>query len=85
MILTLGVIAIFIWISLILNLIPKYGLQFLLLSCPNCNKKGGLRKNWKFSTKMEKRIDSEIIDDEMAHDTKKVLSCKWCNHEVVLK
>lgn len=51
----------------ILILIPKKGLQFLMLKCPNCNKIGGLRKTWRFTT--EKEIDDgvniDIIDVDL--------------------
>lgn len=90
----IGVIIIFIlivyygfkFLIFLIELIPKYGLQFLILKCPNCKKLGGLKKSWKYST--EKEIESgnndEIIDAELVFGVEKILSCKRCNHKIII-
>lgn len=84
LLLILIAISIFKLTSFLILIIPKYGLQFLILKCPNCNKRGGLKKNWIFSTEKETETgnNDEIIDIEMVVGVEKTLSCKKCNHKI---
>lgn len=84
LILVLIAVIIFNLINFLLLIIPKYGLQFLILKCPNCNKRGGLKKNWNFSTAKETETgnNDEIIDIEIVVGVEKILSCKKCNHKI---
>lgn len=72
-------------LSFFILLILKNGIHFFILKCPNCKKRGVLRRQWKFSTKKEnKRAEDTIIDAEIVKGNEKRLLCRKCNYEVVL-
>lgn len=73
-------------VSYLLLLIPKHGLQFLILKCPRCYKRGGLKKTWEFSIEKENYSENniDVIDIEMVIGREKILLCKKCNHKISL-
>ena len=47
------ILLILITISIFKLIIPQYGLQFLILKCPRCNKRGVLQKTGNFQPKKQ--------------------------------
>lgn len=70
-------------LSILMYLIPRSGILFLFLKCPNCHQRGGLMKTWKFSGKAPKsKPPKNVLDDELVPKDGKVLQCKLCDHQI---